>query len=388
MDDVKTADTKSDASTKTSAHKHSPEFLAESRYDVASNSESAERLTEGKTGVVDSAHKDLAESMDVTSDSELAKWVTQVKNNVVETPSPVVLSDEVGHDQGEVIRTHQPPVPILMESYNLAPYVAKSEVLRLFVKLGVNLAKVEAKKDAASILVKLDLKQDVIPILHFLKDNGVPDDQLGNVISKNPYIFSEELENLKIRIGYFQSKKFAKDAIVRIITNSPRALSLQVHTVDKRLGMYQNYFQLTGNQVRDVVTRVPRLLCHDPVRLGETIKMLTEYFEFTKPQLKQIILHCPMVFSAPNLKARLDYLMTGIPMDHKTITKFAHILTYRTFIIKTRHLYLLELGRAQYDPSKENYVSPTDLVCTPEDVFLSNVARTDNDTYKRFKKTM
>ncbi|XP_069106000.1 transcription termination factor 3, mitochondrial-like [Argopecten irradians] len=281
-----------------------------------------------------------------------------------------------------------PKVPKTIQSYNLAPFVAKSEVLRYLVQLNVNLAKVEEKSEAASSLVKLDIEKDVMPVMAFMKEADVPDDKLGKVIGLHPFIF-ERFDKAQLIVEYFKSMKFTKESISRIIVGAPPILGMDVVQVDMRIGMYHKFFKLTGDQTRDVFTRVPRIILNRSSDLKETIELF-KGFGFSNSQLRSILLQCPSVFKRPeedNLKFRLEYLILNIPMDVDTITKFSYILRYPSYPIKERHLFLLELGRAQYDPTKENYISPTDLVCTPEPKFCK-LARTTPKIFKEFKMTL
>lgn len=50
-----------------------------------------------------------------------------------------------------------------------------------------------------SMLVRLDFQKDVIPRLLFLKDLGVQDSQLGGMLTKNPFLLTENIENLQSR---------------------------------------------------------------------------------------------------------------------------------------------------------------------------------------------
>jgi len=132
-------------------------------------------------------------------------------------------------------------------SFNLAPYVNESETLRCLVDLGVDLSKVEKNPDVAGYILKMDLQKDVKPYLLFLRTVGIPDDQLGQFITKNPGIFQQDLDHLQVRINYLASKKFSIDAVSRIITKAPDVLSMTTKDLDKQLGYYQKEFKLTGN---------------------------------------------------------------------------------------------------------------------------------------------
>lgn len=76
---------------------------------------------------------------------------------------------------------------------DVSPYVTTT----LF--LGVNLSKLEERPNVGSMLVRLDFQEDVVPRLLFLKDLGVQDFQLGLMLTKNPFLLTESLENLQAR---------------------------------------------------------------------------------------------------------------------------------------------------------------------------------------------
>lgn len=65
--------------------------------------------------------------------------------------------------------------------------------------LGVNLSKLEERPNVGSMLVRLDFQEDVVPRLLYLKDLGVQDFQLGPMLTKNPFLLTESLENLQAR---------------------------------------------------------------------------------------------------------------------------------------------------------------------------------------------
>ena len=49
------------------------------------------------------------------------------------------------------------------------------------------------------MLLKLDFQTDVVPRLLFLKEMGVEDSGLAYILSDNPFILKEDLENLHAR---------------------------------------------------------------------------------------------------------------------------------------------------------------------------------------------
>lgn len=69
----------------------------------------------------------------------------------------------------------------------------------LSVIAGVNLWKLEQRPNVGSMLLRLDFNTDVAPKLLFLKENGVEDSRFGYIITHNPHILTESLENLQTR---------------------------------------------------------------------------------------------------------------------------------------------------------------------------------------------
>jgi mTERF domain-containing protein len=65
----------------------------------------------------------------------------------------------------------------------------------------------------------------------FLHDLGVPSDELGAFITRNPWIFKDDLDDLQVRVNYLQSKKFSAEMIARVVTRNPRWLSFR-YSVD------------------------------------------------------------------------------------------------------------------------------------------------------------
>lgn len=67
----------------------------------------------------------------------------------------------------------------------------------------------------------------VIIFFRFLHDNGLVADQFGYFITKNPFIFEQQLEDLQVRINYLEAKKFTSSAITRIVTRNPLWLNFR-----------------------------------------------------------------------------------------------------------------------------------------------------------------
>lgn len=132
-------------------------------------------------------------------------------------------------DDDEAISISVPPA-LPPSSHSLQDYVDRSETLSKLVELGnsavyeveqlyivawwcvldsyiidhslnagVNLWKLEQRPNVGSMLMKLNFDTDVAPKLLFLKDIGVDGAHFGHIITHNPFLLMENLENLKAR---------------------------------------------------------------------------------------------------------------------------------------------------------------------------------------------
>ncbi|KAK2497500.1 hypothetical protein MC885_000027 [Smutsia gigantea] len=225
-----------------------------------------------------------------------------------------------------------PPLP--PASFTLQDYVDHSETLQKLVLLGEDLSKTEKHPDADNLLLRLDFEKDIKQILLFLKDLGIEDNQLGTYLTKNHAIFSEDLENLKTRVAYLLSKNLSKDNIAQMVRNAPFLLSFSVEGLDNRLGFFQKEPELSVKKTTDLI--LPRLL--------------TGSLEPVKENMK--------------------------------------VFNTRLFKVKERHLFLIYLGRTQYDPEKLNYISLDRLVSMPDEIFCEEVAKASVQDFEKFLKTV
>lgn len=106
--------------------------------------------------------------------------------------------------------------------YNLAYFANSNKVLQTFIDMGVKIREWDKHTAIGSFVLQLDLDRDVKPRLIFLHDLGLPANSHALIITKNPLIFGESLENLNVRIEYLKSKRFTDEAIRTIITKAPR----------------------------------------------------------------------------------------------------------------------------------------------------------------------
>uniref|UniRef100_A0A4X2KDV3 Mitochondrial transcription termination factor 3 n=1 Tax=Vombatus ursinus TaxID=29139 RepID=A0A4X2KDV3_VOMUR len=265
--------------------------------------------------------------------TEVTNFDSQISLEELEDLPPVSPLQQISEEDAVQI-VAEPPLP--PASFTLRDYVDRSETLQKLVLLGVNLSKLEKRPGVGTLLLRLDFENDIQKILLFLKDIGVEDNQLGAFLTKNYIILTEDLENLRTRVAYLESKKFSKTDISRMIVNAPYLLSFPVDRLDNRLGFFQKELGLNVQKTRDLVIRLPRLL--------------TGSLEPVKENMK--------VFNSKLLK------------------------------IKERHSFLTYLGRAQYDPQKPNYISLDKLVSIPDEVFCKEVAKASLQDFEIFLKTL
>lgn len=291
---------------------------------------------------------------------------------------------------GNVQRSYDHIAPILGASFNLARFVPRSKTLQEFVKLGVQLFQWETNTKLCESILMLDFERDIKPYIRFLTDKNVSPNDLGNIFTKNPEILLEDMENLQIRMNYLTSMKFTPEMIAQIITRFPMFLSLSTVEVDKQLGFYQKEFGLAGDEVRDIITRIPKFLQLNRFRFTHCQFQMKEIFGFTKEDVKKIFLAQPKIWFEDDhqLEKRFYLVHNLIGLSQDLIIRFPQCLLCRDWKMKERHLYLLMLGRAQYDPKKVHYVSLKALVTGTDSEFCEKVAKTSVVKFNDFLLTL
>lgn len=281
-----------------------------------------------------------------------------------------------------------PPLP--PSSFTLRDYVDHSETLQKLVLLGVDLSKIEKHPDAANLLLRLDFEKDIKQILLFLKDLGMEDNQLGTFLTKNYAIFSEDLENLKTRVAYLQSKNFSKADIAQMVRNAPFLLSFSVERLDNRLGFFQKELELSVKKTRDLIIRLPRLLTGSLEPVKENMKVYRLELGFKHNEIQHMVTKIPKMLTANKRKLTetFDYVHNVMRIPHHVIVRFPQVFNTRLFKIKERHLFLAYLGRAQYDPAKPNYISLDKLVSMPDEIFCEEMAKASVQDFEKFLKTL
>ncbi|XP_060753325.1 transcription termination factor 3, mitochondrial [Tachysurus vachellii] len=275
-------------------------------------------------------------------------------------------------------------------TFTLRDYVDKSETLTNLVHLGVNLSKLEERPNVGSMLVRLNFQDDVVPRLLFLKDLGVQDVHLGPMLTKNPFLLTENMENLQNRVSYLKSKKFSSESVAEMVSKAPYLLNFSVKRLDNRLGFFQKQLGLSAHKTRDVVTRLPRLLCGSLEPVKENLKVCELEFGFRRNEIQHIVTVVPKVLTANKRKLTqiFDFVHNIMGVPHSLITKFPQVLNAKFLRVRERHFFLEYLGRAHYEPTHPNYISLERLVALPDEAFCSEVALASLDDFERFQKTL
>ena len=178
-------------------------------------------------------------------------------------------------------------------SFNFAAYVNKSETLKNFVELGVDLSKIEKRKGLPQFILKLDFDRDIKKHLFFLHDLGLPADCYGEFITKNPLIFKETIEDLETRVYYLRSKKFTIEQVRRIVEKNPFWLSFSTKRIDRRLGWFQKNFKLGGDDIRFLAAKQPQLITYSMEHIREATFSIREQMGFDEDEMKVLLLSKP-----------------------------------------------------------------------------------------------
>ncbi|XP_077364066.1 transcription termination factor 3, mitochondrial [Festucalex cinctus] len=283
------------------------------------------------------------------------------------------------------------PFPVIPPaSTSLKDYVDQSETLTKLVQLGVNLWKLEQRPNVGSMLLRLDFDTDVAPRLLFLKGIGVDDSRLGYIITRNPFVLTEDLENLQARVNYLKSKKFTAENVASMVSRAPYLLNFSVKRLDNRLGFYQQQLNLSASNTRNIVARLPRLLCGSLEPVKENLKVCEIELGFKANEIQHIVLAVPKILTANKRKLTqiFDFLHNTMKVPHHLIAKFPQVFNAKFLRIRERHLFLQYLGRAHYDRDQPNYVSLERLASSPDDIFCTEVALATLEDFYLFQKTL
>ncbi|CRL01140.1 CLUMA_CG014487, isoform A [Clunio marinus] len=275
-------------------------------------------------------------------------------------------------------------------TFNFAAYINKSETLRKFVELGVDLSKLEKKKGIAQFILKLDFDKNVKDYLILLHDLGLPPECYGYMLTKNPLILKESISDLETRIFYLRSKKFSLEQVQEIVGKNPYWLSFSTRRIDRRLGWFQKNFKLTSNDLRFLVTKQPRLITYNLEHIRENSFCIKEEMGFDGDEVKILLLSCPRLWmnNRETIFDRFDYIHNWMDISHDRILQSPEILTNRLSRLKQRFQFLKLLGKAQFDETKPGYISFKMFLEGSDEDFVLKVCKSSLERYDNFLKTL
>jgi len=318
---------------------------------------------------------------------------------------PVKLEDDLKPLLDNISQLNEPPkslidpggaseldeyAPYLAPTFNLAAYANKSPTLKKFLDLGVDLYKIEKRKGLGQFVLGLDFEKHCKDHLTFLNDLGVSPDSFGRFITKNPMFFKESIDDMRVRVNYLESKKFTPAMISRIVATNPYWLMFSTKRIDQRLGYFQKTFSLSGKQVRKLVCLQPKLITYSMEHIEHASFSIKQELGFSEQEIKDLLLQRPKIFmlNHEELLNRFEYAHQKMKLSHDDIIKHSELLLTRQFRLKQRHEFLVKLGRNQYDPKKELYISPSTLVTAPTREFVENLAKSCMEEYDKFRKSL
>ncbi|KAL2736945.1 hypothetical protein V1478_002324 [Vespula squamosa] len=277
-----------------------------------------------------------------------------------------------------------------LPSYNIAKYANSSETIQKLMSLGLKLYKHETDIDLMEFLLSKDFEKDLFPYIRFLYDCGVPSDYLGEFLTKNPYIFKQDMDDLYTRIRYLRFHQFDIEMIKDILCKNPRWLNYSTRSIDTKLGYFQDNFHLNGEEVRQLTVKNSKLITYKMSHIRENTFAIKEEMGFNKIETKILLLNQPRLWikCRKNITDTFDYAHNEMKLSHQFIVSQAYVLLCRKRRLEQRHMFLVKLGRAQYDPTKPLYVSLKSLIGGTDNDFCQNVAKTSTDTYDLYLKSI
>ncbi|EZA53365.1 hypothetical protein DMN91_005052 [Ooceraea biroi] len=278
--------------------------------------------------------------------------------------------------------------PYLTPTCTFAKYANKSRTVQQLVKLGVSLYKLESNPDVVKFILGLDFERDIQPYIRFLHDCGVPANYLGKFLTKNPHILKVDMDDLHTRIRYLRAHEFSTDLIKDIICNNPNWLLYSTKDIDGRLGYFQATFKLNGSEVRFLTSKAPKVVTYKMSHLMSNTLTIKEDMEFDPRQAKVLLIKVPKIWvkNRTRLLDTFEYAHNEMQLQRNFVVQMPHILLCRKTRLQQRHSFLVEMKRAQYDPTKPMYVSPRDLISGTDVDFCKNIAKTSVEVYNEFQK--
>jgi len=285
-------------------------------------------------------------------------------------------------------------------SDSLSHYVNSSKTLQTLVMFGVSLYDIQRKHpEALDFLVKLKYPDDFQSVLHWLKSHGIEPAEMGDIITKNPFILDPacSVKDFSEITEYLSSKKFTAEQISSLLVRHPQILNIDVLKLDGILGFYSkiptNYerrkITYSAEELRNIVVRCPQLLNRSLRSVYLTIQILERSCSFTIAEIRLLLLQRPQILLMDSVK--LDKLyrfyVNEMGLTNQHICRSPFILDTRIKIVRPRHLYLKHLGKDIYGEEEQGYIGLYDIVpCTDEE--FCRRCQLDYNHFVDFMKTL
>ncbi|TPP57994.1 mTERF domain-containing protein 1 mitochondrial [Fasciola gigantica] len=273
---------------------------------------------------------------------------------------------------------------------NLAPYVSRSFTLQQLVLLGVDLSKIEQIPGAANMLVKMDFRQTIEPMLWALNDLGFDLSQSAHLLTRFPKLLKLPRDELFRRFTYFIQHGFTQTETVRLIRAQPRVLSFTSIEIDRHLGQVQNLFGFSGSQVRLAVNNVPAVLVHPLRKIKDTYVLLSKMLGYTHDVCRSITCHHPelLVTERDRLVSNFVFMHTRLDLPLDLIQIWPEALTAAPHLLPQRATFLVRRNLFQPDPKKPLYTPLSTVVKYTDREFCDQFARATEEDYNLFLKTL
>ena len=202
-------------------------------------------------------------------------------------------------------------------AYTLAYFVNESNVLQKFIEMGVEIQQWDADREICEFVLKLNFERDVAPYLIFLHDLGLNIENTAFIIRKNPFFLRETLEDLEMRIKFYESKNFSRENVATILTKSPKWLTMPIEEMEKNLNWYLKEFQLNEQELRDIMIEQPKL-CIIGTKCAFDMKFcFKEVLGYSDDRIKRMIKICPKLFTKEQDKIKNNYYYLPIRINKR-----------------------------------------------------------------------
>ncbi|XP_022693248.1 transcription termination factor 3, mitochondrial-like isoform X1 [Varroa jacobsoni] len=289
--------------------------------------------------------------------------------------------------------------PGIRPVYNVAALADKVEVIQKLIHLGVSMYEWDKKPHITQNIIKLDWNRDCEPRIELLVNHGGVDPaDLSIILTKNPLLLCEEFQLLDTRIKYLQAEISTKwneggwgmksNEIGRIITKDPFWLSFSVERLENRLDFFKNQFKLDKTMLKKLMTIYPKVITANLRMLILNKLSMSDEFGFKFHEIQNVLMTAPKLFTMnkQHLLLRFDILHGEIGYDHEMIATVPKVLFCRDFRLKQRLEFLRHLDRAQFNPKLPAFVTPIQIATTSDEIFVTKVAKSTMEEFENFIK--